>query len=40
MSWRFEGRPTGEGLGLKPGVDVDPAAVIARIMDVADYPGT
>ena len=39
QSWRFEGRPTGEGLGLKPGVDVDPAAVIARIMDVADYPG-
>ena len=39
QSWRYEGRPTGEGLGLKPGVDVDPEAVISRILDVAAYPG-
>lgn len=39
QSWRYEGRPTGEGLGLRPGVDVDPEAVISRILDVAAYPG-
>lgn len=39
VSWRYEGRPTGEGLGLKPRVDVDPEAVVARILNVAEYPG-
>lgn len=39
VSWRYEGRPTGEAIGLKPGIDVDPEAVVARILDVEHYPG-
>lgn len=38
-SWRYEDRPTGEGLGLKPGVSVDPEAMVARIMDAGEYAG-
>lgn len=36
-SWRFEDRPTGEGVGLKPGITVDVDKVAARILDVEDY---
>lgn len=39
VSWRYEGRPTGEALGLKPGIEVDPETVVARIMNVAEYSG-
>jgi len=38
-SWRFERRPTKEGLGLKRGLTVDIDALVARIMDVEAYPG-
>jgi hypothetical protein len=38
-SWRFEGRPTKEGLGLKRGLDVDVDVLAARILDVEAYPG-
>lgn len=37
-SWRFEGRPTSECVGLKPGVDLDVDKVAARILDVEAYP--
>ncbi len=37
-SWRYQNRPTSEGLGLKPGVSVDPEAMVARILDVEAYP--
>lgn len=37
VSWRFESRPTSEGLGLKPGVSVDPDKMVARILDVEAY---
>ncbi len=37
VSWRFEGRPTSEGLGLKPGVDLDVDKVAACILNVEAY---
>ena len=36
-SWRYQDRPTSEGLGLKPGVSVDPEKVVACILDVEAY---
>ncbi len=38
VTWRFEKRPTSEGLGLMPreGVDVD--AMVSHICDVEGYP--
>lgn len=38
-SWRVEGRPTNEAVGLKSGVNVDPDKMAARILDVGAYPG-
>ncbi len=37
-SWRFEGRPTSEGVGLKPGVSVDVDKVAACVLNVEQYP--
>lgn len=37
-SWRYDNRPTSEGLGLKPGVSVDVDKMAARILDVDAYP--
>ena len=37
--WRFDGRPTGEALGLLPAPGIDVAAVAARILDVDRYRG-
>ncbi|MDP4015437.1 MAG: hypothetical protein Q8P38_12585, partial [Candidatus Nanopelagicales bacterium] len=37
QSWRFENRPTNEGLGLKPRVELDVDKVAARILDVEAY---
>lgn len=36
-SWRFEDRPTSEGVGLKPGIDLDVEKVVQRILDVEAY---
>jgi hypothetical protein len=38
VSWRFENRPTSEGVGLlpNPGTDID--AMVAHITDVEAYP--
>lgn len=36
-SWRYEGRPTGEGVGLKPGVELDVDKVVQRVLDVENY---
>ncbi len=38
-SWKFENRPTSEGFGVLPGVDVDVAAMAQHILDVENYPG-
>ncbi|MDZ7577515.1 MAG: hypothetical protein U0904_04990 [Candidatus Nanopelagicales bacterium] len=35
--WRFEDRPTVEGIGLRPGVDVDVVKMVSRILDVEGY---
>lgn len=37
-SWKFEDHPTTEGLGLKPGVEVDVDKVAACILNVEAYP--
>lgn len=37
--WRFENRPTNEGLGMKKGLRVDVDQLAATILDVAKYPG-
>lgn len=37
-SWRFENRPTSEGVGLKPNVDVDVETMVQRILDIEAYP--
>jgi len=37
-SWRFENRPTGEGVGLVPVADVDQDAMAAHILDAENYP--
>lgn len=36
-SWRFENRPTTEGVGLKPGVDLDVDVVASCILNVEAY---
>lgn len=38
-TWRFDDRPTNEGLGLKRGLTVDVEPLVTRIMDVENYPG-
>ncbi|MEI8083357.1 MAG: hypothetical protein WCI74_16085 [Actinomycetes bacterium] len=38
VSWRYEDRPTTEGVGVKSGIELDVDTVVARIMDVMDYP--
>lgn len=38
-TWKFENRPTSEGFGVLPGVDVDVAAMAAHVLDVENYPG-
>lgn len=35
--WRFDGRPTSEGVGLKPGLKVDVDKMAACVMDVEGY---
>lgn len=37
-SWRFENRPTTEGVGLKSGLEIDVDKMVACIMNVEDYP--
>ncbi len=37
-SWRFENRPTSEGVGLMPHEDVDVEVMVAHICDVEAYP--
>lgn len=37
-SWRFQGRPTSEGVGLVPNLDVDIEAMVAHVLDVEAYP--
>lgn len=37
-TWRHDGRPTSEGVGLKPGLDVDPEKVVKCILNVEAYP--
>ncbi|MDZ7577514.1 MAG: hypothetical protein U0904_04985 [Candidatus Nanopelagicales bacterium] len=36
-SWRFENRPTSEGVGIRPGVSVDVEKMASRILDVEGY---
>ena len=38
-SWKFENRPTSEGFGVLPGVDVDVASMAEHVLDVENYPG-
>lgn len=38
-SWKFEKRPTSEGFGVLPGVDVDVPAMAEHVLDVENYPG-
>ncbi len=38
-SWKFENRPTSEGVGIVPGIEVDTAVMAAHILDVENYPG-
>ena len=37
-SWRFEKRPTSEGVGLKPYASVDIDAMVEHICDAENYP--
>ncbi|MFN8129332.1 MAG: hypothetical protein U0R28_11080 [Candidatus Nanopelagicales bacterium] len=37
-SWRFEKRPTSEGVGLKPYAGVDIDAMVEHICDAENYP--
>jgi hypothetical protein len=37
--WECDGKPTREAVGLKPIPDVDPEALIARVLDVDGYEG-
>lgn len=37
-SWRFENRPTSEGVGLLPNPDTDVDLMVAHILDVEAYP--
>lgn len=36
-SWRFEDRPTSEGVGLKPEIEIDVETVVQRILNVEAY---
>ena len=36
-SWRFARRPTSEGVGLMPGIEVDVEAMVGCILDVEGY---
>ena len=38
-SWKFENRPTSEGVGILPGLEVDTETIAALILDVEKYPG-
>lgn len=38
QTWRFAGRPTGEGVGLMPSLEVDPETMVSRVLDVEGYP--
>ena len=38
-SWKFENRPTSEGVGILPGLEVDTESIAAHILDVENYPG-
>lgn len=38
-AWKHAGRPTREGVGVLPGLDVDVDRMSGRIMDVASYKG-
>lgn len=38
-SWRFEKRPTSEGVGILPNTDIDVDAMVSHILDVQNYPG-
>lgn len=37
-SWRFEKRPTSEGVALDPGKDIDVEKMVGCILNVAEYP--
>ena len=37
-SWRFEKRPTSEGVGMLPNPDTDVESMVAHILDVEAYP--
>jgi hypothetical protein len=37
-SWRFENRPTSEGVGILPNLDIDVATFAAHVLDVENYP--
>lgn len=37
-TWKFENRPTNEGVGVKPHADTDIEAMVAHICDVEGYP--
>ncbi|MDZ7577516.1 MAG: hypothetical protein U0904_04995 [Candidatus Nanopelagicales bacterium] len=36
-SWRHDGRPTKEGVGIKPGLEVDVDKMVSRVMDLPGY---
>jgi hypothetical protein len=38
VSWRFEKRPTSEGVGLLPNPDTDIDLMVAHVLDVEAYP--
>lgn len=38
VSWRYEDRPTSEGVGLLPHYDTDIESMVAHILAVEDYP--
>lgn len=38
VSWRYENRPTSEGVGLLPHYDTDIEAMVEHILAVEDYP--
>jgi hypothetical protein len=38
-SWQSENRPTSEGVGIVPGLEVDVDSVVAHVLDVENYPG-
>lgn len=38
-SWKYEDRPTSEGVGVKPDVSIDVDKFAAHVLDVENYPG-